>query len=151
MGGLLGATLGMLIQVFTVKVLFLLLLLLFHFEFKWLMTVVAQCKTICKCVCGAFVDCMWPCTCDPLSACSFVWHLSMFSQLRPGTCSFIRTSLASVFSLNGDFLLEIEVSLLWETERDFGFFFNLTFIYTMLWEHVLFPSKLENQASFIHT
>lgn len=93
------------------------------------MTVVARRNMICRLcgnVCGVFMHCRWTCTCDPLCACSFVWHLSMFSQLRPGTCSFIRSSLASIFFLNGDFLLEIEVSLLCiqtERERDFWFFF----------------------------
>lgn len=106
------------------------------------MTVVARRNMICEFVCGVFVHCMRTCTCDPLCACAFVWHLSMFSQLKPGTCSFIRSSLALMFFLNRDFLLEIEVSLLCiQRENAIFKFFSTWPLFTPCYENVLFPSK----------
>lgn len=115
------------------------------------MTVGARRNVICKPVCGVFVHCTWTCTCDLLCACSFVWHLSMFSQLKPGTCNFIRSSLASIFFLNGDFLLKIEGSLLCIQREKETFHFSTQPLFTPSRENMFCSrSKLRSQASFTH-
>lgn len=115
------------------------------------MTGGARRNVICKPVRGALVHCTWTCTCDPLCACSFVWHLSMFSQLKPGTCNFIRSSLASIFFLNGDFLLKIEGSLLCIQREKETFHSSTSPLFTPSRENRFWIPKQAVKPGIIHT